>query len=99
MTGVNSAQSNDDFTAFWQRFKTAVVKGDKEAVVGLSRFPIRMPRRVRNVKDAADLRLRYREVFNKHVNAARCFAKEQPIADPNNPKGYVISCFDGKGDD
>jgi hypothetical protein len=98
MTGVNSAQSNDDFTAFWQRFKAAVVKGDKEAVVGLSRFPIRMPRRVRNIKDAADLRLRYREVFNKNVNAAKCFATEQPTDDPDNAKGKFVSCFDNLGD-
>jgi len=98
MTGVKSAQNNDDFVAFWQKFKTAVSKGDKEAVVVLSRFPIRMPRRVRNIKDAADLRLRYREVFHKNVNAAKCFATEKPADDPDNAKGKFVSCFDNLGD-
>jgi hypothetical protein len=98
-TAGNSAQSNDGFEAFRQKFKAAVLSSDKETVVGLSRFPIRMPGRVRNVKDAADLRQRYREVFNKRVNAAKCFAKEEPTKDTDNSKRYFISCFDGKGDD
>src|SRR5258706_16407165 len=70
---VNSAHSDDGFEAFWQKFRTAIVNGDKEAVIGFSRFPIRMPGRARNIKDAADLRLRYREVFNKYTSAAKCF--------------------------
>jgi hypothetical protein len=101
MAQGNPAQSNDDFEAFWQKFKAAVVKGDKETVVGLSSFPIRMPGRVRNIKDAADLRLRYREVFNKRVNAARCFPRDDstPVPDDADPhKEYGVSCFDGGGD-
>jgi hypothetical protein len=87
---------DDGFEAFWQKFKAAVISGDKETVVGLSRFPIRMPRRVPNIKDAADLRLRYREVFNKPVNAAKCFASDDATR-VQNPDTH-IDCFDGKGD-
>ena len=90
-------QSNDGFSAFWQKFKTAVTSADKETVVSLTAFPMRMPGRVRNIKDAADLRLRYRDVFNNYANAAKCFANESPMEDPNNPKQRVISCFDNKG--
>jgi len=90
-------QNNDGFDAFWQKFKTAVTRVDKETVVSLTGFPMRMPGRVRNIKDAADLRLRYRDVFNKYANATKCFANETPIEDLNNRKQYVISCFDNKG--
>jgi hypothetical protein len=90
-------QTNDGFDAFWQKFKTAVTRVDKETVVSLTGFPMRMPGRVRNLKDAADLRLRYRDVFNKYASAAKCFANETPIEDPNNRKQYVVSCFDNKG--
>jgi len=90
-------QTNDGFAAFWQKFKTAVRSADKETVVSLTRFPMRMPGRVRNIKDAADLRLRYRDVFNKYTSAAKCFANETPIEDPDNRKQHVIACFDDKG--
>ncbi|HEY6122842.1 MAG TPA: hypothetical protein VIV66_23005, partial [Pyrinomonadaceae bacterium] len=36
------AQPNDSFNAFWVQFKTAVIKGDRETVAALSRFPIGM---------------------------------------------------------
>ena len=92
------AQNRDSFEAFWKKFKTAVSSGDKEAIVALSQFPIRMPGRVRNIKDAADLRLRYREVFNKYTSAAKCFATEQPMSDSENENRFYTSCFCCKGD-
>ena len=93
------AQSNDSFEAFFKKFKTAVSSGDKEAVVALSQFPIRMPGRVRNIKDAADLRLRYREVFNKYTSAAKCFATEKPVADSEKPNRFYAACFCCGGDE
>jgi hypothetical protein len=92
--GGQSTQADKDFEAFWQEFKTAVVRGDKETVIGLSRFPIRMPGRVRNIKDAADLRTRYGEVFNKYVNAGKCFAEKdnEPQKDPEKPKQVSFDC-------
>jgi hypothetical protein len=86
------SQSHNGFDAFWQKFKTAVFKSDKETVVSLSRFPIRMPGRIRNIKDAADLRSRYREVFNQHANAAKCFREQDPFVDPSNNKRIAIQC-------
>ena len=93
------AQSNDGFNAFWKEFKTAVRSGDKEAVVALSQFPIRMPGRVRNIKDAADLRLRYREVFNKYTSATKCFATEKPVPDSENKNRFFAACFCCGGDE
>src|SRR5215831_9747204 len=84
------------FVAFWQKFKAAVIAGDKETVVGLSNFPIRMPGRARPIKDAADLRLRFKEVFNKRTNAAKCFSSGEgdPVGQPESehPKEYAAFC-------
>jgi hypothetical protein len=105
------SQSNNGFEAFWQKFRTAIIAGDKEAAIGLSRFPIRMPGRVRNIKDGADLRLRYREVFNKYTSAAKCFGEKyddprypesknkylEATIDSDNPKLARFNCSDNTG--
>lgn len=94
---VNSeaTQKVNDFSAFWTKFKAAVSHGDKDAVVAMTRFPLRMPGRVRNIKDADDLRARYAEVFTKYMNAARCFSTEegQGQIDPDNSRKASAGCF------
>ena len=35
-----SLRAQDGFDTFWQKFKTSVIKGDKETVASLSRFPL-----------------------------------------------------------
>ena len=91
-----SWKDDESFVAFWQKFKVAVIQGDKETVIKLSSFPIRMPGRVRAIKDAADLRLRYKEVFNKRANAPKCFAKDdnEPVGqgEGGKPKEYGVFC-------
>jgi hypothetical protein len=107
----SSSQNNDGLEAFADKFRTAVIKGDKETVIGLSGFPIRMPGRVKSIKNAAELRLRYSEVFNKHISAAKCFREK--YNDPNfaesktsfveglrnseNPKLAGFNCGDNSG--
>jgi hypothetical protein len=97
-----SWKSDETFIAFWQKFKAAVISGDKETIVGLSTFPVRMPGRVRAIRDAADLRLRYKEVFSKRANASKCFARDdsEPVGQPEgeSPKEYAIFCDAGGGD-
>jgi hypothetical protein len=97
-----SWKSDEAFKAFWQKFKAAVVSGDKETIVGLSNFPVRMPGRVRAIRDAADLRLRYKEVFYKRANAAKCFERDdtEPVGQPegDKPKEYAVFCDAGGGD-
>jgi hypothetical protein len=111
MGSGNFVQSDDGFDTFVEKFRAAVIKGDKETVVGLSGYPIRMPGRVRNIRDAADLRLRYREVFNKYANAPKCFAEKYndprfpesnnkyigPVRDSENPKLGRFFCGDNTG--
>ena len=106
-SGKSVQEDKDGFKTFFEKFRAAVIKGDKESIAGLSRFPIRMPGRVPNIKDVADLRVRYREVFNKGFDAARCFGERyndprfpndhsyfQAQPDSDNPKMAHFECFD-----
>lgn len=95
----SSRQDNDGFAAFWQKFKTAVISGDKATVAALSKFPIGMPYGIRSIRNQADLNKRYREVFNEQTNAAKCFAKHKPERDPTNQKLYSVYCPDAGGNE
>jgi hypothetical protein len=99
VTVANSAQSNGTFNAFWQKFKTGVIMGDKEAVAALSKFPIGMSYGIRSIKNKAELSRRFKDVFNKQSNAARCFAKKEPEKDADNAKRFSVACPNEAGDD
>ena len=47
---VGSANADNAMNAFWEKFKAAVIKGDKEAVAGMSAFPINMGYGMSNIK-------------------------------------------------
>lgn len=87
LTGSASAQNN--FDAFWTKFKIAVKKKDKAAVSSLSVFPVGMPYGQSAVKKASFLR-RYETIFNGEANAAKCFEKAKPQKD--NAKTYSVYC-------
>lgn len=94
-----SAQSNDTFNTFWQKFKTGVIRGDKEAVAALSKFPLGMSYGIRSIKNKADLGRRFKEVFSKQSNAAQCFAKKDPERDAEDAKRFSVACPNEAGDD
>ena len=90
---------NDSIQVFWQEFKAAVSKGDIEAVASLSKFPIKMSYGIASIKNKAQLRRRYREVFNEQTNAAVCFSKAELEMDAGNPKRFTIACPDAAGNE
>lgn len=92
-------EDNKSVQVFWQKFKTAVIGGDKQTVASLSRFPIGMSYGIRSIKNKADLLRRYREVFNQQSDAAKCFAEKEPQKDAANPKRYVVACPNEAGDE
>jgi hypothetical protein len=89
LIAVNAFAEND-FSAFWKKFKSAVVAGDKAAVAGMTKFPVSMPYQQKKVKDKADFLRRYNEVFNGEANAAQCFAKAEPKKE--SARSYKIYC-------
>jgi len=92
-----SVQSDDSVQVFWQKFKTAVVNGNKEVVATLSQFPIEMPYGIASIKNKGQLFERYREVFNEQTNALQCFAKANPEIVAEDPKQFTVACPDAAG--
>jgi hypothetical protein len=87
--------SVDSIGVFWEKFKAAVIKGDKETVVSLSQFPISMGYGMTDLKNKAQLMKHYRYVFFGETNAAKCFPKAKPKVSPatkKRPKEFTIGC-------
>ena len=89
--------SSNALGLFWQKFKTAVISNRKATVASLSQFPIELSYGKVPVKSKAELYQRYREVFNEQSDAAKCFAKKQPVIDRQKPKQFSIACPDRGG--
>jgi len=84
---------------FWAKFRTAVIKGDKETVSTMCQFPITMPYRVPSIRTKAQFMKRYRALFNEQADAAKCFAEAKPEVDPSTRNAFTIACKDLGGAD
>ena len=90
--------AHTDFPAFWQKFKPAVVAGNKAAVAEMTKFPLVMSYGVKAVKNKEEFLRRYNEIFKGEANAAQCFAKAEPRKE--SAQRYEIYCpFKGTPDD
>ena len=89
---IPNAFAQSDFLAFWQKFKSAVIAGDKAAVAEMTKFPLSMPYGVKAVKAKADLVHRFNEVFNGEANAAQCFATAKPGKSSDQHGQYEVYC-------
>jgi hypothetical protein len=71
------------FAAFWIQFQAAVVKGDKEAIAGMTRLPFygKMAK--------ADFMKECDELFPAEVR--RCFRNAKPVKDDNGDS-YSVFC-------
>ena len=85
--------------AFWQKFRQAVIDGNKTAVADMSQFPISMPYGMGTVRTRAQLLRRHREVFNHDSSAAKCFVDALPTSDPARPKEFTVGCKNSAGDE
>ncbi len=88
-TNVGASATQTEIKKFWKIFKTAVIKGDKEAVAKLSRLPVSMPFGVKSVKTKAAFLRRFNEIFDGDSDAARCF-KTAKIE--KRDKYYEVAC-------
>lgn len=85
-------QNDDSISAFWEKFKTAVIKGDKETVAALSQFPIFRNYGIASIKNKTQLIKQYRNIFFNETNAEKCFAKAKPIVEKGRRKEFIIGC-------
>ena len=79
------AQRSESIESFWQKFKTAVIAGDKRAVAALTTFPLGMSYGIPSVRNRAALMRRYRQVFSEQTDAAKCFATAKPETEAGKP--------------
>ena len=89
--------TDNSIDAFWAKFKTAVIKGDKETVSTMCQFPIYMPYRVPSIRTKAQFMRRYRDLFNHQTDAAKCFAESKPEFDPAEKNKFNVPCKDSGG--
>jgi hypothetical protein len=79
-----------DFPAFWKKFKSAVMTGDKATVSEITKFPLSMPYLQKAVKNKQDFLRRYDEIFEGEANAAQCFATGKPQKESD--RQYEVYC-------
>lgn len=94
-----SAQGTASAQAFWQNFKAAVIRGDKQTVASLSRYPVGMSYGIASIKGRAQFLRRYPEIFNRQTDAAACFAKARLELDAENPRKFSVACPDSAGNE
>jgi hypothetical protein len=82
--------AESDFSAFWEKFKSAVAGGDKVAVSEMTKFPMSMPYEVKAVKNKEDFLRRYNEIFKGEANAAKCFISGKPRKE--SKQRYEVYC-------
>jgi hypothetical protein len=92
-------QSDPSIQTFWSRFKTAVDKGDKEAIASMTKFPIEMPYGVPRIRTKAQLIKRYRELFSVQANAVKCFAEAAPKVNGDDKNRFTVGCKDKAGNE
>ena len=85
-----NAFAESDFSAFWQKFKSAVIAGDKAAVADMTKFPLSMPYEVKAVKNKEGFSRRYSDIFKGEANAAQCFGSAKPQKE--SAKRYKVYC-------
>ena len=89
---ARGTRADDSMNAFWERFKAAVVKGDKETAAALSAFPISLGYRMGSLKNKAQFMKNYRYLFARETNAAKCFRTAKPDFDKKRPKEFTVGC-------
>jgi uncharacterized protein YfcZ (UPF0381/DUF406 family) len=87
-----SAFAQTDFSAFWKKFRSAVIAGDKASVAEMTKFPLSMPYEVKAVKNKEDFSRRYSEIFKGEANAAQCFASASAKPRKESARRCEIYC-------
>jgi hypothetical protein len=92
------AFAQSDFPAFWKKFRSAVIAGDKASAVEMTKFPLSMPYGIKAVKTKEDFLRRYGEIFKGEANAAQCFKSAKPEKESAGRCG-IYCPFKGTPDD
>ena len=92
IASVRPAGANPTIDAFWDKFKTAVTKGDKQAVFAMSQLPIGMSYGESSIRTRAQFIKKFAYVFAGEVNAVKCFETAKPQVDKGKTKEFYVTC-------
>jgi len=87
---LQEAFGQSEFAAFWNKFRSAVIAGDKASIADMAKFPLSMPYLVKAIKNKQDFLRRYNEIFKGEANAAQCFGSAEPQKE--SARRYAIYC-------
>jgi hypothetical protein len=90
LSSVQIGSAQTDFSAFWKKFKSAVIAGDKAAVAEITKFPLSMGYEGKAVKNKQDFLRRYDEIFKGEANAVQCFGSAEPHK--QTARQYEVYC-------
>jgi len=79
-------------TAFWENFKAAVTKGDKQAVFAMTQLPVGMSYGEASIRTRAQFMKKYGYVFSGDVNAVKCFETAKPQVDKGKTNEFYVTC-------
>jgi hypothetical protein len=85
-----NAFAETDSPAFWNKFRSAIIAGDKATIAEMTKFPLSMPAFQKAVKNKDDFLRRYNDIFKGEANAAQCFANANP--EKQSARRYEIYC-------
>ncbi len=92
---TRSVTAQNNFDAFWTKFKSAVIKGDKAKVANLTKFPFSLgydPSAKSGegyIRTKTTFLRRYRIIFNGEVDVVKCFQNASP---KKEGKAYSVAC-------
>ena len=89
---ARTSTADASMNAFWDKFKAAVIKGDKEAVFAMSALPVEMEYVMPRIRTKAQFMKNYKHIFAGEANAAKCFQTAKPDVDPANRKVFTVAC-------
>src|ERR1043165_1900724 len=78
--------------AFWGKFKAAVTKGDKQAVLAMTQLPVSMSYGESRIRTQAQFMKKYNHIFAGEVNAVKCFETAKPQVDKGKTKEFFVTC-------
>ena len=84
--------ADTSMTAFWETFKDAVTKSDKQAVFGMTQLPVGMGYAQSSIRTRAQFMKQYKYIFAGEVNAVKCFAGAKPQTDKGKTKEFYVTC-------
>jgi hypothetical protein len=92
VAAAGQSASDTSIMSFWDKFKAAVIKGDKEVVFAMSSLPINLGFGMRDIKTQPQFTQKYRYVFAEQTDAAKCFRTAKPQSDTSRPKEFTVAC-------